>query len=117
MPWFTIKKNWKGEEYGAVLIYPDKYNEPAYSDRELYRVAITEEQAAWPVAELTRLFYKDLAITELAQADAKKIELTPEKRLELINRFVAIIKQSNQEGEVASARTMFKKFTGKDYVD
>lgn len=40
---------------------------------------------------------------------------SPEEKLALINRLIAIIKSSNQEGEVANSKTLFKKITGKDF--
>lgn len=103
MPWLCIETV-HDREYISVMFTAKA--QPDLGKRTF--IELSDEEAMLPLDDL-RKAYKDKVVKEV------QTETLTTKRAELAHRLGLIIEQSNQEGEVASARSLYKKLMGVDY--
>lgn len=102
-----------GKEFVSVLFVGGSNRE---SDWKRRFCTITDEQAQLPLDELKAMFLRgDFPIKPIA-LDVE-VEVAKKKRAELLKRLDAIIKTSNQLGEVGNAKDLWRKLAGKDWPD
>lgn len=119
MAWLMIN-TFNGVDYYSVL--HDKYKKTGeFSLGPVRYIEITEAEAALSLDKLILLYKAEqeaLKKKEEPQSE-EELALAAEAKVkhdDLVERITRIIKESNQPGEVDSAKGFYKTITGKDWV-
>lgn len=111
MPWLRVLTQ-NGKVYYQI-VHGYKKGSEYLLGQELY-IDITETEAALGLNDLVLLYLARMNKETQAAGEATA-ERERAAQAHLVERIVRIIKESNQEGEVASAKGFYKKITGEDW--
>jgi histone H3/H4 len=109
-----IVENWQGKIFVAVDFGEETIDDRRRNPRPK-RIPITADDAILPIATLRRIFKTE--IDNAFQTNAEKLLAEATDKTERLKKTLeGIIKTSNQDGEVQSAKAAWKRITGKDYA-
>lgn len=110
--WLRVH-NFNGREYYQI-VFDYKKGDEFLLGTERY-IDISQAEASLGLDSLVMLHHaKQEALRKKAELSAEELAALVAHE-DLVNRITRIIKESNQAGEVESARGFYKKVTGKDW--